>query len=306
MGFIAPKWLLTLETIHLIGASTLAGKSFYQLFSKKFKIISYSRKNKNNVFLDIDTLKTFSNIDYKLLNNSYIVSFAPIWVTAKFFSSLSKIRKFKMQNIKGLICCSSSSAVTKRFATNLKDKKLVETLLSAEHTIQKLCINHKINCIVIRPTLIYGKCGATKDNNLFKLLKIIKLLPFVILPKNVGLRQPIHAFQLAKLACFYLKKFSNFNSDKLIFERLEVGGDEILSYKDMLLRLLSTRKEGFFKNTKILTVPNIFFYIIISPMLFVRPKIFETIFRISSNFSGFPKCSELLGETLRKFPYIKY
>ena len=115
MGFIAPKWLLTLETIHLIGASTLAGKSFYQLFSKKFKIISYSRKNKNNVFLDIDTLRTFSNIDYKLLNNSYIVSFAPIWVTAKFFSSLSKIRKFKMQNIKGLICCSSSSAVTKRF-----------------------------------------------------------------------------------------------------------------------------------------------------------------------------------------------
>ena len=46
------------------------------------------------------------------------------------------------------------------------------------------------------------------------------------------------------------KKFSNFNSDQLIFERLEVGGDEILSYKDMLLRLLSTRKEGFFKNIR--------------------------------------------------------
>ena len=206
MGVIAPKWLLTMETIHLIGSSTLSGKSFIHLFSNKFQIISYSRENKNSIFLDINSLETYSNIDYEQLNDSYIVSFAPIWVTAKFLSYLSKIRKYKIKNIKAVICFSTTSVLTKRFATNLKDKELVNTLLSAEKNIYKICKNLEISCLVIRPTLIYGRCGSTTDNNLFKLAKIIKLLPFLILPKNIGLRQPIHAFQMAKITFSPAKK----------------------------------------------------------------------------------------------------
>ena len=306
MGIIPPKWFLNMEKIHLIGSSTLTGESFLHLFSNKFKIISYSRKNKNSVFLDINSLKTYSNIDYEQLNDSFIVSFAPIWVTAKFLSYLSKIRKYKSKHIKAVICFSTTSVLTKRFATNRKDKELVDTLLSSEKNIYKICKNLEISCLVIRPTLIYGRCGSKTDNNLFKLAKIIKFLPFVILPKNIGLRQPIHAFQLAKITFFYLKKFSKLKDRNFTFEGVNIGGDEVLSYRDMISRILNERNKTIFSNKKIFTVPNFLFYIIISPFLFISPKIFETIFRISSNFSGFTKCSDLIGESSKKFPYINY
>ena len=307
MGIYASKWILVnMQKIHLLGASSLTGESFNYLYNKKYRIISYSRNNNKNIFLDIENSKTFKNISLDLLNNSFIVSFAPIWVTEKFLNFLSNSKKEKLKKIKGLICCSSSSIITKRFASNIKDKKLVNVLQNSEQKIYKICKSLGINCTIFRPTIIYGQCGTIKDNNLFKVSKIIKKLPFVLLPKNVGLRQPIHSFQLAKLTSYYINKMSKFNKNNFVFEKIEVGGDEILTYKEMISRLNSNKQKNFIFKTHVLTIPNNLFYILISPILIMRPNIFEKIFRISSDYCGFSKYCDLTGEETKKFPYKKY
>ena len=295
-----------MQSIHLLGASSLTGVTFNYLYKKKYKIISYSRNNNKNIFLDINDSKSFTNINLDLLNNSFIVSYAPIWVTEKFLYFLSNAKKEKLKKIKGLICCSSSSIITKRFTSNIKDKKLVNVLYNSEQKIYKICKNLGINCTIFRPSIIYGECGKIKDNNLYKLSQIIKKIPFIFLPKNIGLRQPIHSLQLAKLTSFFINKMSKNGGNNFAFEKIEVGGDEILTYKDMISRLnIKNQKEFIFK-TQIFTIPDFIFYILIAPLLIIRPDIFEKIFRISSNFSGFSKYCDLTGEQIKKFPYKKY
>lgn len=307
MGIYTSRWILVnMKKIHLLGASSLTGKSFTYLFSKKFKIISYSRNKNKNVFLDVENYQTFTNINLDLLNNSFIISFAPIWVTEKFLYFLSKAKKEKLKKIKGLICCSSSSIITKRFSSNISDKKLVNVLGNSEQNIYEICKSLGINCTIFRPTIIYGKCGKIKDKNLFKLSKIIQKLPFILLPKNIGLRQPIHSFQLAKLTSFYINKMSKITGDNFVFEKIEVGGDEILNYKDMISRLIYKKQKIFIFQKHTITIPNSLFYVLIAPILILRPNIFEKIFRMSSNYSGFYKYCDLTGEEAKKFPYEKY
>lgn len=307
VGIYSSLWLLVeMQNIHLLGASSLTGASFNYLFKKKYKIISYSRNNKKNVFLDINDSKTFTNINLDLLNNSLIVSYAPIWITEKFLYFLSNEQKEKLKKIKGLICCSSSSIITKKFTSNIKDKKLVNVLHNSEQQIYEICRSLEIHCTIFRPSIIYGECGKIKDNNLYKLTKIIKKLPFIFLPKNIGLRQPIHSFQLAKLTSFFINKISKNSENNFAFEKIEVGGDEILTYKEMLSRLNIKNKKKFIFKTQIFTIPDFLFYILISPLLIIRPDLFEKIYRISSDFSGFSKYCDLTREKIKKFPYKKY
>tara|TARA_Y100000589_G_scaffold330271_1_gene379402 strand:- start:7027 stop:7920 length:894 start_codon:yes stop_codon:yes gene_type:complete len=297
-----------MQTVHLLGSSTLVGKSFLKLNSSKFRIISYSRGKSSNILLDVNNLDTFKNINMDSLENSIIVSFAPIWVTSIFFQNLFKIFEGKFLNIKGIIACSSSSAKTKKFSINIQDKQLVKTLISAENNINYLCKKNNINSIILRPTIIYGSCDGFYDNNLFKLTKILSKLPFVFLPKNIGYRQPIHSLQLAKVCTYFIDKILNKrNSNRILLHFLEIGGDEILTYKEMIKRLKEYNCGSFnIFNARIITIPDFLFYLIISPFLIFKPKIFETLFRIGADFSGFSSLSQLEKKSPESFPFRKY
>ena len=86
----------------------------------------------------------------------------------------------------------------------------------------------------------------------------------------------------------------------------EVGGDEEIKYREMLERLNSSMLKDSKKCCKIIPIPNNFFYILISPLLILKPNLFEALFRIGSNLSGFQKCSSYTGEKFNKFPLEKY
>ena len=296
-----------MHKIHLLGSSSLTGKSFCFENKSKYKIICYSRKNKKDIYLDINNIKSYSNIDFELLDSSFIVSFAPIWETAKFLEIISKIQNKKTRKLKGIIVCSSSSVVTKRFAINLKDKSLFKSLLDSENKIINLSKELKIPCLIIRPTIIYGKQDHFKDNNLYRINKFLNKIPFVFLPKNVGKRQPIHSAQLAKVVLKFIEKILIQETNIFLQDcKIEVGGDEILTYKDMLERLQDRKNILPFLNSKIILIPDFIFYIFTIPLLIISPKLFETIFRISSDFSGFTRCSNLTNEIPKNFPYRKY
>ena len=73
----------------------------------------------------------------------------------------------------------------------------------------------------------------------------------------------------------------------------------------MIFRLNNNSKKIHFQDIYI-TIPNILFYLLTGPILIISPSVFEKILRISSDFCGFPKYSDLTGEEIKKFPYEKY
>ena len=291
-----------MKDIHLFGVTTTTGKYLEKkICSRKdiFKFIGYSRKNLSYKFIDFNSDKI--SITSK---NNIIISCAPIWEFVNYINKIKKFNKKPLKNINAFIVCSSSSVITKRFSFNNFDKELVKKLNSAEQKLIKICQELKIKCIVIRPTLIYGCFNGYSDNNLRLLVKIMRSFPFIFFPKNSGLRQPIHASQLAD-AIFYLletriisKKNNNYDS-----EIINIGGDEELKYRSILIKLKNNfPKKDSIKRCLIIEIPQLIFIFFTLPIFLFSPKAYEALMRLNSNLSGFLKVSNLINSKEKKFP----
>tara|TARA_Y100000589_G_scaffold292816_1_gene297220 strand:+ start:755 stop:1630 length:876 start_codon:yes stop_codon:yes gene_type:complete len=283
-----------MSKIIIFGATSLLGSHFVDE-NKDYELVCYSRRNKNYNFLDLENETTFTKFSVK---NSFLVSFAPIWLFKNLFISLENLNLREMQSIKGIIIYSSTSAITKRFAANEFDKNLSKKLIYAEKKIIDICKKYSINCLIIRPTIIYGNYKYFTDKNFSKIINFFQKFPFCIIPNKTGLRQPIHFSQLTKLTYFFLNKFKN---KEIIIQIIEVGGDEELSYKDIFQKLANVATDNSGKNCKIYSLPNKIFYLFLMPLMILKPKTFDALYRLQSDLSGFPKYSFYSGENSKKF-----
>lgn len=292
--------------IHLFGASSLVGINLQELLNDSGdyqKIISYSSSKRDENYFDLKDLSTYNLIDKD--SESLIISFAPIWLFEEFLQKSLKFNPDLFLNVKGFIICSSSSSETKRFSANKFDKNLSKKLIISEELILKIAKFLNKKCVIIQPSLIYGSIGKIKDKNINKIIKILKLVPFILLPKESGLRQPIHISQLAKV---FLKFTEDISKNKESFERFNfskilIGGDEEISYEVMIKKILSTLKS---KNKAIrcicITIPNRFFLFLFFPLIIISPKKFAAIERMTCNLSGFKKVNELIEKKFEYFP----
>ena len=289
--------------IYLFGKTSLSGEFFYKLLKLKqieYKIHSFSRDEKKGYKLDLKDPDSFSIIN----NEDFIlISFAPIWHLAEFLHYLFHQRNSRLANLKGIIACSSSSALTKRFEFNNFDKKLAQNLLISERKIISIADKLNINCQIIRPTMIYGSFKEIKDNNICKILFIMKHLKIVLLPSNSGLRQPIHAYQLAEVVYFLMMRLIK-TKTKISNNFINLGGDIILNYHELLKSLKnSVGENNAARKCLILKIPNRLFFIFIMPVMIFSPKSFAALSRICSNLAGFEKACEITGSKPRGFPF---
>jgi hypothetical protein len=237
--------------------------------------------------------------------NGILVSFAPIWLLASFIEHLYKFQPEMLKELKGVIACSSSSFITKRFAFNDHDKMLSKKLSWANDVITNICKLLEIPSQILAPTLIYGESGGYTDKNLSKIIQLLRLLPFIILPKETGLRQPIHAMQLASVAAQQsgrmLSSCWNFNEPEILI----LGGDSNITYEAMIQRikdkLVSTDKA---RKCRIVIIPNTLFFFFVALVLPFNPKLFEAIMRIKSDLSGFTETHNILCEAAQEFPVL--
>ncbi len=279
--------------IHLFGSTNPSGEAFIRNVEKEFKdikLIKYSRNIKSYNYLDFKNYKSFKpkGGDEPCL----WINFGPIWLFAEFLNNLYENKKELTQNIKGILTCSSSSILTKRFANNDFDKQLVKKLQNSERQICLISKNLGIKLTVIRPTMIYGQVGNYKDQNISKLIQIMRILPIIALPQRTGFRQPIHANQLANIFINYVINFDKELNSNIKIELVEVGGNSIISYEKMLTLIqdkLPNYDKG--KNCFFLKIPNRIFYLLAAPSLIFSPKLYESIMRISADLSGFKKSS---------------
>ena len=95
--------------IKVLGSSSLIGKYFIDT-NVDNELVCFSRKNKNHTLLDLQNKDTFLNFSCE---NSFIVSFAPIWLVKDLIKNLEENNLNELKTLKGAIIYSSTSAVTK-------------------------------------------------------------------------------------------------------------------------------------------------------------------------------------------------
>jgi hypothetical protein len=234
-----------------------------------------------------------------------LVSFAPIWILASYLTHLLEHQPDSVAGLKGIIACSSSSFLTKRFACNTDDKRLAYSLGNAHSLIHAFSSHLTIPSIILAPTMIYGQVDNYGDKNLKRIVSIMRQSPFILLPKTAGLRQPIHATQLALVAHRQAKLISGGQQSGNLHDVVLLGGDTTLSYQEMLLSLqkeLGSTDRA--RHCRILSIPDQLFLLLVAPILPFRPRLFEAIMRIKSNLSGFEEVHQLLEEPAKSFPVL--
>ena len=283
--------------IRIFGITTPIGDYLYKKVLKNVyeNIICYSRSDEQYLFLDLRNIK-HPNLKKECNSEEIWIFLCPIWEIVEFFNNLINQENFSKFGIKGIICCSSTSVITKKYSWHNYDKKLISKISSAEESLIKIFSHNKTCISIIRPTLIYGNSSRYEDNNINRILKICKKLPFIILPKETGQRQPIHISQLAEIINKEIDFLTN-KKGKFESSILNIGGDEILNYEMILKILLIKRK---IKKT-ILTINSDFFFLILSPLLIINSRLYSEILRIKSDLSGFQKSNDYLKTPPKKF-----
>jgi hypothetical protein len=295
-----------LMELHLFGAATPTGEALHKKAAYAdlpWPLYAYSRRSAVTP-VDFTNPEAFRPAGVPGAKALWI-SFGPIWLLAPFLEQLALEHPVRLAGLRGLIACSSSSAITKRFAANRFDRELVARLTGAEDQLLSTCRRLQIPCCILQPTLIYGQAGSYGDRNLSRLLPLLRRLPCLPLPAETGLRQPIHASQLAAVALHMAEQVRGSGCDPSLPERITLGGDTTLSYAAMMSALQQAQPAGDpARRCRLLPIPNRLFFSLATPLLLRSPKAFEAVLRMGANLSGFTPTHQLLGREPQPFPVM--
>lgn len=291
--------------LHLFGAATPTGAALTQQVrtsTNPLPLVAYSRSRPSMSYADLNQPSSFR----PFLESDSLhlwISFAPIWLLAPFIEYLADHYPERLTGFSGLIACSSSSAITKRFAFNRHDRDLVAKIIHSENQIITTCQRLSVPCRILRPTLIYGRIGSYSDSNLNRITNLMRTLPFLVLPSDSGQRQPIHATQLAAVSLELVRQFSSSGWDSQLPDRIALGGDTTLTYASMVRALqLSLPPADKARRCILLSVPNSLFFLSSTPLLLASPKAYEAILRMAANLDGFTPSNQLLSTSPLPFP----
>jgi hypothetical protein len=292
--------------LHVFGATTPTGEAFRHcaaVSEPSWSLYAYSRRSASHP-ADFHAPAAFRPAG-EVGEPAIWISFGPIWLFAPFLDRLALESPECLQGVLCVIACSSSSAITKRFAANRFDRELVVRLNTAEDQLIAACKRLKLTCRIFRPTLIYGREGPYVDRNLSRIIKLMRWLPLLPVPAQTGLRQPIHATQLALVALQSVRQFVSGGWNHQLSECIALGGDTELSYVAMLRSLQQALPDKDpARRCCLLSLPNRFYYAAAAPLLLQSPKAFEAVLRMSSNLSGFMPAHQLLNAEPQPFPVL--
>ena len=176
----------------------------------------------------------------------YWICLAPIWVLPDFFALLEACR------VRRVVVLSSTSRFTKVGSGDVAENAVAAKLIEGEVQVQAWAESRGIEWVVLRPTLIYG---LSRDKNISEMARFIRRFGFFpVLGKATGLRQPIHAKDVA-LACV-----SALLAPEAANRAYNISGGETLTYRDMVARVFA----ALGRRPRLLTVPLWAFRLVVS------------------------------------------
>jgi len=152
------------------------------------------------------------------------------WVHLAFLpTATAHVKLVAGTGVKHVIGFSSTSVFTKQASENDKENAVISRLLTAENEFETSCTAQHVAWTLFRPTMIYG-CGL--DRNISFIRSMIHTFGFFPLPAAAkGLRQPVHAADLALACAQALASRTGFN------KAYNLSGGEVLSYRQMVERV---------------------------------------------------------------------
>ncbi|MCW5619990.1 MAG: NAD-dependent epimerase/dehydratase family protein [Burkholderiales bacterium] len=154
------------------------------------------------------------------LQRPAVVSLLPAPLLAGCLESLIRL------DITRVIAFSSTSVFTKARSMDPAEVRLVESLMKAESTIVSLCSKHQVAWTLFRPTLVYS---WGRDRNVTEIGNFVRRFRvFLLLGRGNGLRQPVHAEDLAR-ACV-----AALDNDKTFGKAYNLAGATRLTYRSMV------------------------------------------------------------------------
>ena len=165
-----------------------------------------------------------------------------IEVACEVVASLGPLDRFvdwlghaSLAGVRRVVALSSTSAETKRDASDASERTLAATLADAERRLVARCDEAGVAWTILRPTLVYGGGG---DANLARIATLGRRYGFVVLPRGAtGLRMPVHAHDVGAAVV------QAASSDAAARRIYAVPGGETLTYIEMVERTLAAMPE---------------------------------------------------------------
>jgi len=131
-----------------------------------------------------------------------------------------------------VIAFSSTSADSKQTSPDARERELALRLQAAEIDLLATCSQRDARATLLRPTLVYG---IGRDRNLTRIAQLARRWRGFVLPRgSTGLRQPVHAEDLAEAAWQVACR------DIALAPRYDLPGGETLEYREMVRRVLAS------------------------------------------------------------------
>ena len=239
---------MTHDLIGVFGGTSLVGRLLLlQLTSRGYQVDAYTQKE--SVFEPLNSVRWHSYNTSIDLPNDHIecwICAAPIWVIPEHFDLLES------QGARRLVALSSTSRFGKQNSEDLAERQIAQRLAKAEEKLQQWAEDRNIQLVILRPTLIYGH-GL--DKNISEISRFIRRFGFFpLFGKAQGLRQPVHADDIAK-ACVSALLENDVQSGAY-----NLSGGETLRYREMVERIFETMG----RKPRLLPIPLLLFTLAIS------------------------------------------
>ncbi len=214
------------KTVGVLGATSFVGACLIPLLvHAKYGVIALSRSQQApqqsvqwiSLPQDNADLGVVSVVSVPLW-----IAVCPIVVVPQYFELLERA------GVRRLVVLSSTSRFTKTESSSPLEQELAAALARSEQLVEQWAKNRGVEWVVLRPTLIYG---LGLDRNINEIARFIQRFGFFpTMGKAVGMRQPIHARDVAK-AC--VAALSSTACDRAY----NISGAETLSYRAMVERV---------------------------------------------------------------------
>lgn len=216
------------RTVLIIGARSLVGRRLRAALIAagwpEADIWHSSRKRTGGQGLVLDTARPEAFMPDR--HFSHVIVCAPVWLISE-----ALLLRLTALGMRRLVAFSSTSLLTKVDSAEEAEREVVARLAEGEATVARVCGAQGVDWTILRPTLIYDE---GHDENISRIAHLIrKLGVFPLYGQARGLRQPVHARDLARAAAAALDTPASFN------KAYNLPGGETLSYRDMVRRVFA-------------------------------------------------------------------
>jgi nucleoside-diphosphate-sugar epimerase len=152
-----------------------------------------------------------------------LIHCAPIWLLPAHLILLSQL------GVTRIVAFSSTSVISKKNTGDSNEAHLVDLLAGAERSLMNFSKEQGVDVTILRPSMIYG---FRRDQNVSKIADFIQRFGFMALVGEAkGLRQPVHALDLASAAVKILQEPVTFGNS------YNLAGAETLTYRAMVEKI---------------------------------------------------------------------